>query len=1012
MKALVMKCLLMSVLVNVSFCSEEYKYKLIDSQERPRRSDSSGPGPYLQKDSFFSSGFLEGLFGFGRPEPSMQVKRENTAQSRYPYHGQPFGPSSPQNNQYNPYIAPSPIPHDPQPFHRPFYTGVPINPQKPTIPSKLINPTLNPYTYKVTAATIRSLTNPESQNFPFQPVFPAYGYNTTPYPSTPPPTKSNIESQDHSALKPHHDFSSSSSPQYENPEPKLDQFFTIKPFVHKVKPFVHKEKPESTINVINKPESVGPVALIQHPQPINYNVIQDRPYSTSQQNFPNAGYSAQSSMPYIKQNNFAEKNKYINPTQKKTQSGPSMESLLAKIDINSLIQKQNAVPEVHSNFNNVHTPFSNALQSNLIAQQSDAHTKHQFKEPQNHINPPMQQMTQIPHKMTAISKPEQFFMPNIVQEDSSYQNVHRQNIQSPMDIHNNQVNVPEHSFDVFHQNSKPANKKQPQSSFHQPLQPLKVSLKTVQHVKKTSPYSYSLLPGSKSSNPSSFHQVPLPKIQQKTNISPQNNFHQNPDMQSFVHDAPPLNPIRFHPFVDQTSVKNKSPPQTFPAIPQMSLTNDQSNQKQFTHRIQSVNQAGLQPVKTFDQSQNFQSFDVPNNPAFNQPIDNSFDVPNNPVFQPAMEKSFNVPNNPIFQQAIAENMNNKPTQKPFIVKNLPSHVVIPKEAKAQIGPKPKFVINANEQPIQNILNHQYPTVFNQSPIHVSPNTNNEQLSNTPQTEKLFPSPTTPPAASVHLGTSINREMVKNPVKISGPSRKPRPQSNIVSAYKDELIQVNSVIKSNTDKDSVKSNFQEVKSEAVDSTIENNNRKYLSVSQTSVPNNIIKDAKIEKSFEKTESKNEQFTSFPSRGKPRIHVPREKSVAEKKKKLQTVVKPKIKKKSNQTRRKVMNVKEKEVNKENSLQKLLAIAGAGWDTTETIEKSIKSAKSKFKCPKPEGHFADPGRCEVYYRCVHGTSTQLQCGAGLKWNSKTNQCDWGDNVDCGLNRVPRSKDSVGDKK
>ena len=111
---------------------------------------------------------------------------------------------------------------------------------------------------------------------------------------------------------------------------------------------------------------------------------------------------------------------------------------------------------------------------------------------------------------------------------------------------------------------------------------------------------------------------------------------------------------------------------------------------------------------------------------------------------------------------------------------------------------------------------------------------------------------------------------------------------------------------------------------------------------------------------------------------------------------------------TGQKKTNLVDKQVNKVDSLKKLLAIAGAGWDTKGNI---AKSKKKRFKCPKPEGHFADPENCKVYYRCVHGTSNQLQCGTGLKWNSKDSQCDWEDNVDCGLNRVPRSEAFVLEK-
>jgi len=997
-----MKSLMLSLLFQLLSASELYKYKLIDSQERPRRSDAFGPGQYLQKESFFKSGFLEDLFGFGRPEPSFPAKRENNIASRYPYHGQPFGPSPPQNTQYNPYIAPSPILHDPQPFASPFYSVVPVksNERKPTLKPIVNNPTANPYTYKVPVATNpQNLKNPAAFNFPFQPVSPAYGYNTTPvptYPSTSPPTHSNIESQYQSTPKPHHVFSSSSSPQYENSEPKLDQFFTMKPFVHKVKPFVHKVKPENIINIgkglsISKPKSTQPEGLIQHPQPVNYNVIQDRPYPPRQETFHQTGNREQHLAPYVPQQKYPGQDNYANPLPPQvhfTPNGPSMESLLTKIDINSQRHTQNA-PLAQANLNNLHLSFTNGLQQHSITQQSDTRIKHQFQEPQMHINPNVQQnhqILQLPHKTkTTISKPEQYFMVTDAQKDNNQPSAFGQNKKTHVDIMGNKGKFTEQSFDVFHPKieQQTLNKSPIQGQQQNFLeatrnhQPKDTAHQTLQDIKKPSPYSYSLLSNLTSNqSQTSFQQVAIspqqfqPFIQKpvqqnyEQKLQPfvqkpvQQNYEQKlqpfQNAQSFVHKSSANQNIQqIHPFVEQTSMVPIGPQQKFQSVLQME---NHSHQQQFQQipTVQQNPQQKIQPMTDLKIVQKQQ---------------NSLDA------------------------------------------------MYPKKMEALIETTPRFVYNIHDEQTQNPFNQQYPSLPSQSPIKTNPTF----ASNSLNSEKLFPLTPSPPVTTVHLGTSFNKEITENSVQTSGSSSKLTPEEKLQEWYAQNSIQPASVSQPNLASNSVKNAFKEVHNEVMHTKEDNNERQEvstdqnlyaISLSQQSIPKDTNTQQHIDKSFDtvdKSGSKNELFTSFPSRDKATKYTP---TLENKKKVVQKEPRQKIKKIKqdiNKTRRKPTNLEDKQVNKAEVLQKLMAIAGGGWDTEENIEKSL---NKRFKCPKPEGHFADPDKCEVYYRCVHGTSTRLQCGAGLKWNSKTNQCDWGDNVDCGLNRVPRSKASVMDKK
>lgn len=105
-------------------------------------------------------------------------------------------------------------------------------------------------------------------------------------------------------------------------------------------------------------------------------------------------------------------------------------------------------------------------------------------------------------------------------------------------------------------------------------------------------------------------------------------------------------------------------------------------------------------------------------------------------------------------------------------------------------------------------------------------------------------------------------------------------------------------------------------------------------------------------------------------------------------------------------LVSLEDKQGRKEETLKKLLAIAGEDWSTQSEGEIPVRQKqREKFECPEPEGHFPDPGQCNVYYRCVHGRPTRLMCGAGLLWNTETGQCDWEDEVRCeSLSRRPRT--------
>merc|ERR1712083_192709 len=94
-----------------------------------------------------------------------------------------------------------------------------------------------------------------------------------------------------------------------------------------------------------------------------------------------------------------------------------------------------------------------------------------------------------------------------------------------------------------------------------------------------------------------------------------------------------------------------------------------------------------------------------------------------------------------------------------------------------------------------------------------------------------------------------------------------------------------------------------------------------------------------------------------------------------------------------------------KNDALARLMDIAGSDWDLSSTIQENLVGGQgdTDYDCRAPEGHFPDVDKCHVYYQCANGIATRQSCGAGLKYNVLTNQCDWEASVDCSLNSDPR---------
>ena len=110
----------------------------------------------------------------------------------------------------------------------------------------------------------------------------------------------------------------------------------------------------------------------------------------------------------------------------------------------------------------------------------------------------------------------------------------------------------------------------------------------------------------------------------------------------------------------------------------------------------------------------------------------------------------------------------------------------------------------------------------------------------------------------------------------------------------------------------------------------------------------------------------------------------------------------------KKKLVSLEDKQDSRTETLQRLLDIAGAGWVAQNTGPRgrgksSSSSRGERFRCPEAEGHFAAPGECGAYYRCVHNRETRLECGPGLVWiqlTASTGHCEWEDEVGCSANQ------------
>lgn len=60
----------------------------------------------------------------------------------------------------------------------------------------------------------------------------------------------------------------------------------------------------------------------------------------------------------------------------------------------------------------------------------------------------------------------------------------------------------------------------------------------------------------------------------------------------------------------------------------------------------------------------------------------------------------------------------------------------------------------------------------------------------------------------------------------------------------------------------------------------------------------------------------------------------------------------------------------------------------------KILEPAKSSRLCPRRNGFFAhpEPHVCNIFYNCIEGEATEIQCTAGLHFDEYTGTCVWPD--------------------
>jgi len=90
-------------------------------------------------------------------------------------------------------------------------------------------------------------------------------------------------------------------------------------------------------------------------------------------------------------------------------------------------------------------------------------------------------------------------------------------------------------------------------------------------------------------------------------------------------------------------------------------------------------------------------------------------------------------------------------------------------------------------------------------------------------------------------------------------------------------------------------------------------------------------------------------------------------------------------------------RKLEKTDALQRLMAIAGEDWEADIMLQGG-RPVEKDFQCPKEEGHYPDPGNCSAYYQCAQGVGHRRTCEPGLRWDMRSNKCDWAENVVCRL--------------
>ena len=206
------------------------------SRHYDTREDLS-PGPYLQKDNFFSSGFLEDLLGLGKSSDSYPAppKREiQPHQSIFPSFFSAPAPPPPPPPQQRPYRPPPP-PQYPVSYPKPSNT-----PRA----KKFSHKTESPYKYSVKGASTHYVEKPSSgaavQGYPASHP-PPHHMHRNPSPPVQHSQHFNIESPFPQSAKSSHEFASPGKNGNRGPERVSHHGHSGQSQAHKVKPFVHSQ---------------------------------------------------------------------------------------------------------------------------------------------------------------------------------------------------------------------------------------------------------------------------------------------------------------------------------------------------------------------------------------------------------------------------------------------------------------------------------------------------------------------------------------------------------------------------------------------------------------------------------------------------------------------------------------------------------------------------------------------------------------------------------------------------